>query len=447
MANNNNKNKNKNVVSVKPIMDADIDHFNLDGIYELAMIISLLLAGIAGAADKCDKYKGNPLCVPPGERIVRKSQPSAPVVLKGGALDDETTQEVTNLVNSLLTEQRSKETPARLAQKVIEQVAENVTPGASAKSAFFGKFMNLVRTVNGKIFNVVGNASKKVMSIFGFQGNLSNEDMEKSIKNFLVQNKELIKKMTRDPEVQQALREWMEEVGVINIQLIDMAKPTIDRIVNKSLQTLNNVATTASKGIIVTSMNVLEGVIGEIPVAGGIIAIIMAFIRGFNTAMLAAAPGVEFSSEAFFTAVKTAFSTVNIFKNAGSALRQASANVKGAVENLAADAQGPVPAPVLAPVLAPVPSKEDLALLEQAGKQTGEEYIKNAEKEASDEKEGAVKEDEAAAEGEAVKGGRANIRRRIKHVTRRLQNTLNSFRNNKSRKNIDKKIKNMRKIN
>jgi hypothetical protein len=199
---------------------------------------------------------------------------------------------------------------------------------------------------------------------------------------------------------------------------------------------------------------------------------------------------VEFGSEAFFTAVKTAFSTVSIFKNTGSALKQASLNVKGAVENLVADAEGLATAVETAPLTAPVtmPSKEELALLEKAGQEAGKEYIQNAAKEASDEKkradavetvkeveavkEGAVKEGavkevgtvkegtnvvdtnvvdtNVVKEGEAagdVKGGRANIRRRIKRVTRRLQNTLNSFRNNKSRKIIDKKIKNMRKRN
>ena len=45
-------------------------------------------------------------------------------------------------------------------------------------------------------------------------------------------------------------------------------------------------------GAINTGLNFTEAALGEIPVMGGIIALVMAFMRGMNAAMLAAAPAV-----------------------------------------------------------------------------------------------------------------------------------------------------------
>ena len=431
-------------------MNKNNDHYNLDGIYELTMLSSVILHGIAEAANKCEKYQGNPLCVAPNQ--IRQNQIKQSV---GGAKEKEEEEEllkqtIRQQVNEILEQQRAKQTPANLAQQVVEQVAENVNPGANKKSAILGKFMNVVRTINGKIFNVIGNASKKALEAFGFKRASSNEEMEKNITSFLQQNKTLIKKMTRDPQVQLALREWIEEVGIINIQLIDMAKPTIDRLVNKILQTMNSIADKSTRGIISTSLNVLEALIGEIPIAGGIIALIIAFLRGFNTAMLAAAPSVEFSSEVFFSAVKSAFSTVNIFKKAGSALTQASLNVKGAVANLGSPIENEnESARAIESARANESARAsniDINKVGEAGVLAGETYTTLMAKKSEEENE----EEAADIEGEPLEkigGGKRReiIRKRIRHVTRRLQNTLRSFWNNKPNHIIYKNLKRTRK--
>ena len=58
------------------------DHYNLEGLYVLSVIASIMLAGFAEAANKCDKYKDNdPLCIPSEEVIYR------PTVRGGGGRD------------------------------------------------------------------------------------------------------------------------------------------------------------------------------------------------------------------------------------------------------------------------------------------------------------------------------------------------------------------------
>jgi hypothetical protein len=371
-----------------------------------------------------------------------------------------------------------------------------------------GKFMNLFQAVNGKLFTLAENATNALLGI----NSLSSADIEKNITDFFLENKELLKKMTRDPEVQTALREWVEEVGILNIQLMDMAKPTIDRIVAKSVETISDAGTTAARGIMSTTFNILEALIAEIPVAGGIADIIFAFMRGFNSAMQASAPIVEFSTEAFFRALKTAFTTVTILKTKGADIERAALKVQGVVDNITAgvanvqnrvgnvqkgfaniqdkvaSAQN-IGANVLnkgvnvlnkgvnvlnkgvasaqekvasaqekvASAQEKVASVQDLEYAEKAGKTAGEAHVQSVlEKEpvaVAKEPVVAVAKDPVAKESPggiaaAAAGGakaRANVHKRIKHVTRRLKNTINAFMNNKQRQIIYKNIKRTRK--
>ena len=464
-------------------------HYNLDGVYELAMISSLILAGFAEAAYKCMMNKdngNNPLCIAPEDIIYNKKMLGGQKQRGGATLDG---------VNKLL----------------IGDAEENMNVDTTANSLMSGKFMNLFQAVNGKLFTLAENATNALLGI----NSLSSADIEKNITDFFLENKELLKKMTRDPEVQTALREWVEEVGILNIQLMDMAKPTIDRLVAKSVETISDAGTTAARGIMSTTFNILEALIAEIPVAGGIADIIFAFMRGFNSAMQASAPIVEFSTEAFFRALKTAFTTVTILKTKGADIERAALKVQGVVDNITAgvanvqnrvgnvqkgfaniqdkvaSAQN-IGANVLnkgvnvlnkganvlnkgvASAQDKVASVQDLEYAEKAGKTAGEAHVQSVlEKEpvvavakepvvavakepvaVAKEPVAVAKEPVAVAKespggiAAAAAGGakaRANVHKRIKHVTRRLKNTINAFMNNKQRQIIYKNIKRTRK--
>lgn len=378
------------------------DKYNLDGLYELSIISSIILAGFAEATQKCEKYKdNNPLCIPPDEVIYHRQN--------GG-------------------ERKLEEIEKRL----VDSVNPDINSDAIGNATMLGKFINLAQTVNGKLFNIVENTSNTAL---GLQNALNNPNIELDVSNFFIQNKEVIKRMTRDPEVQAALREWVEEVSVLNIQLMDMAKPTIDMMVNKTVDTINNAATRAARGVVSTSLNVLEAFLGEIPVAGGIMDLIIAFMRGFNSAMHASAPLIEFTTEAFFRALRTVFTTLAIVKNKGEDIQQAAYKVKGAVENISQGVNIPNPTAIL-------------ENFERKGKEAGEDYVNSVleklpkvptvepGKEITDreieERLAKLKEtDKAQKILNVSKGGsnvrRANIQKRINHVTHRLRKTLRKF--------------------
>jgi hypothetical protein len=350
------------------------DHYNLDGLYVLSVIASIMLAGFAEAANKCDKYKdNNPLCIPTEEVIYR------PTVRGGGRELDE------------------------VDKRLVESATHSMDTG---NTALFGTFMNLVQAVNGKLFTIVENTSKAVAGI------KNAPQLKQDITGFFDENKEVIKQMTRDPVVQAALREWVEEMGVLNIQLVDMAKPTIDRLITELVDATNSAAVKATQGIISTTFNIVEAAIAEIPVAGGIIDLVLDFMRGFNAATQAAGPIVEFSTEAFFTALRTVFTTLAIVKEKSEDIQRAVNKVQGAVnEGIAASgaASGAATAAVL-------------DNFEQKGKEAGEEYVNRVLAKVP-----TVEKSVMAKGGGAHVKHRASIQKRIKQVTKRLRRTIQTF--------------------
>ena len=103
----------------------------------------------------------------------------------------------------------------------------------------------------------------------------------------------LLEDMTNDPEMQEALRKWAESYAVLGVQTIDAVRPSIDLVTDEAWDTFSEVSSRSAVGAINTGLNFTEAALGEIPVMGGIIALVMAFMRGMNAAMLAAAPAVQ----------------------------------------------------------------------------------------------------------------------------------------------------------
>ena len=115
----------------------------------------------------------------------------------------------------------------------------------------------------------------------------------------------ILEDMTNDPEMQEALRKLAENYAVLGVQTIDALKPSIDMVTNEAWDTFSEVSSRSAVGAINTGLNLTEAALGEIPIMGGFIALALAFMRGMNAAMLAAAPAVQSGVEVSRTLSKT----------------------------------------------------------------------------------------------------------------------------------------------
>lgn len=165
-----------------------------------------------------------------------------------------------------------------------------------------------------KIIGIFSNTISPVLEEAVF-GNLADKpwaEVAPQILRIINEKKEYLDKMSRDPEVQEALKEWAEAYATIGIQTTEAIRPSLNRMVDEALETLSETGKRAATGVINLGLNVGEGAIGEIPVAGGIIAIILALIRGLNQSFVAAAPALKFGIESAKTGYDTGMQVMGI---------------------------------------------------------------------------------------------------------------------------------------
>jgi hypothetical protein len=165
-----------------------------------------------------------------------------------------------------------KETKA--ASQTGGQVESHSSLGDSAQLLFYD-FSNKMMAVFEKVIFGPGGANLQDSKV----------NLDKKLK--------LLEDMTNDPEMQEDLRKLAESYAVLGVQTIDAVRPSIDIVTDEAWDTISEVSSRSVVGAINTGLNFTEAALGEIPVMGGFIALIMAFMRGMNSAMLAAAPAVQ----------------------------------------------------------------------------------------------------------------------------------------------------------
>lgn len=382
-------------------------------LYAFSILTSVILAGVSEAVLKCSNNPGPPLC---GLKQTGGSVKPAPVLS-------------TVAVPAPLP--GAKLAPVPLSAPVPWQDLIN--------SEWLNTFMKLANVINDKLHNVVENVAMNAIDKVETYalGDLGTKQFGQSVLEHL-QNKTLIlEQMTRDPAVQKTIKDMAEELSILGIQVLDTAKPAIDKIMAKSLDTIKKSAATGAKGLFDAGLNTIVSTISLIPVYGGIIALVIAFLRGFNSAMLTAAPGIEFSTEAFFTALFTGIKLLQTFLKIQPKITQQADAIRMAVQNM-----NPATA-----VIKEFERKGQAFGNEYAAKAVGAEQalqqFKNigntasgavsgvANKTVSGVVSGAV----SGAVGKKLKqdGGRANmqkriqIQKRIQHITQRLRQKINKF--------------------
>lgn len=126
---------------------------------------------------------------------------------------------------------------------------------------------------------------------------------------------ELFKRVMTDPEMQAVIQELFKTFSVIIIQILSELQPQIDMITDRMWISIREVASRSAIGIADTVLNVVMSAIGEIPVAGGIIELVISILRGINRTLQAASPAIQFGITAFGTSFLTGVKLTEIISN------------------------------------------------------------------------------------------------------------------------------------
>ena len=212
--------------------------------FTVSQLTSSLLQGVASASRKCaDNSDGDIMCIGKLKQEGGASNITDPDSLGAGILDS--------------------------AQNVM-MTARNLT-----LRLFTELYPTAIDVVEGKYANMSAEEAAGPMI----------EDLNKQA--------EMFEQLAQNKEFQEALKNWAEAYATVGVQAISESKPAIDEILENFWDAASGVMVKSTVGVINTGMNVTEAALGEIPVVGGFIALFMAFIRGINQGMLAAAPGVK----------------------------------------------------------------------------------------------------------------------------------------------------------
>ena len=262
----------------------DSEPINFDELNAISVLISAIMYGIIEAIQRCERNKEQPFCVQKGGNTLPQQKQTQ---------DDDDDEDQSNTV-------------------IPEQVLEDISNSDAMKS-----FNNLTSNVNDKLTNIVNNVSNDMLDSFeeNVIGDLGEKQVRQTVLDRMQDSTAIINKLTRDPAIQDALKDLSRELAVLSFQMLDMTKPIIERLIDKQVQMFALIGRKSMEGISELLWGLGTAALAEIPILGGGIDVTIAAIRGYNSALIALAPAVQFSSEAFFTAIGTAMQTVQFLRN------------------------------------------------------------------------------------------------------------------------------------
>ena len=261
--------------------DRTTEELKLSG--PIARLVGNTLVGIANAAQRCANNP-NPRCV--------KNQ-------KGGQIVEDITSAL-SLGGEVLT--RGEEI-AKTVVKAIIKMADTLVP-----------------VVQEAIF-----------------GNLADEPWEQVAPELvaaLKKDAKLMENVINNPAMQEAIKELAEAYATVAIQMIDAVRPSIDMMTEEVWESISQVANKSAIGVINTALNFTEAAVGEVPVFGGLIDLIIAIIRGINKAMLAASPAVELGVTTVGTGLETGKKLIGTATKGAEKISAATTAFSNAAQNL-----------------------------------------------------------------------------------------------------------------
>ena len=91
--------------------------------------------------------------------------------------------------------------------------------------------------------------------------------------------------LANNPASRAAIKEIANAFGIASVELLEELKPNIDKITDKMMDMTDEIAKKSASGATKTGVSVAQAAVAEIPIIGGIIDLIIALGKGFNSVM------------------------------------------------------------------------------------------------------------------------------------------------------------------
>ena len=220
--------------------------------------------------------------------------------------------------------------PTAPTKEKMQETLEKTKQGASDA---LKKGEEIAMTVMKSILllyeNGIGYAMQYGLGLFGVSNILDVPylDLNTNFNNELTTLSTFLNDAATNPESREAIKELAKAMAVTAVTVIDDVKPEVMHVTDTAVNMFENIAEKGTRGATATMISVLQSFLAEIPWVGGVIDIMIAVGKGFNTAAQVFKIFVSRNAE-------MTVSTAKGVKKTESAIEQGSERIANAVNKI-----------------------------------------------------------------------------------------------------------------
>ena len=136
----------------------------------------------------------------------------------------------------------------------------------------------------------------------------------------------VLQELSTNPATKQAVKEIAQAIAVTIVEILKEIQPQVNKVVDQATEMMEQVSEKLVTGATGTGVTVVQAFISEIPLVGGVINMMIAIAKAFNTLMLTFKVFVGKNSDMILTAAHT-------IKNTEDTALKGKQRVMGAIDN------------------------------------------------------------------------------------------------------------------
>ena len=161
---------------------------------------------------------------------------------------------------------------------------------------------DIINTITNASLDIIGNLSPTIEKLTtGEYAKMDPDEAASKIVDTLKRQVKFYKAMSENPEVQEVLKEWAENITEYTMQTSELMAPTIEQTVEKFWDMVNKTTIQSVTGSLTTAKNAGKAAIGAVPIIGPAILLFITFIEGVSRGMKIALPQFRFGIDNLLT--------------------------------------------------------------------------------------------------------------------------------------------------
>tara|TARA_Y100000389_G_scaffold202767_1_gene249106 strand:- start:12612 stop:13454 length:843 start_codon:yes stop_codon:yes gene_type:complete len=186
--------------------------------------------------------------------------------------------------------------------KNISTILNGIANATKDQKGGNAEVTNIINTITNASLDIISNLSPTIEKLTtGEYAKMDPDEAASKIINTLKRQVKFYKAMSENPEVQEVLKEWAENVTEYTMQTSELMAPTIEQTVEKFWDMVNKTTIQSVTGSLTTAKNAGKAALSAVPVIGPATLLFITFIEGVSRGMKIALPQLRFGIDNLLT--------------------------------------------------------------------------------------------------------------------------------------------------